>query len=386
MKENNNMYISMHALQNIPPSCLNRDEENRPKTCIYGQTERMRISSQCFKAAMRKYFSEHIDEKYLGLRTKYLPQQLAKEIEHQNPGMSPDEAMSLSLYCISKLGLKTAEVEEEGDMVTKLTTLTFVSRAQIRRIASIILQYGMDVLSWDSSTSEAKELKKSLVQAIQNGNSIDLALFGRMVADSKGMNIEGSMNVAHIIGVSELARQEDFYTAVDECNPRDDNGAGMMGDIRFVSDVVYRFACINSDELAENLSEQVEVLRLAISEAMRAFVCAEPSARQHSMATHVLPEYVRIEVRSEPLSYVSAFESPLECSEGLMPNAVHALEEKAERFARAYSSPEYTFVLNLSEYEAISSDARECESIDEMIECVLDAAAAQTSSEEQGQN
>lgn len=369
------MYITMHALQSIPPSCLNRDEENRPKTCVYGQVERMRISSQCFKAAMRKYFAAHMEKGYIGIRTKYLPQQIAEEISVQHPELSTDDAMQLSLYCINKLGMKTKELEEEGQTLTKLTTLTFVSRAQIRDLAALVSQYGTKVLTWDDKGQEAKALGKQLVSAIQSNNSVDLALFGRMVADSKGMNVEGSINVAQVMGVSELVRQEDFFTAVDECNPRDDSGAGMMGDTRFVSDVVYRFASINYDELVCNLSDQEDILRMAIKETLRAFVCAEPSARQHSMATHVLPEYIRVEICSAPLSYVSAYETPLECSNDLMSDAVCKLEKKAGKFAMAYSAPDHSFVLNLSDYNAFSPDVDECSNIDELVEKVVDIVA-----------
>lgn len=364
------MYISMHALQSIPPSCLNRDDTDRPKTCVYGQVERMRISSQCFKAAMRKYFSEHMDEGYIGIRTKYLPQQIADEILNQHPEMVPEEATELALFCIKKLGLKTKEVEEEGKTLTKLTTLTFVSRAQIRDLADIVSEHGMNVLEWDEKSAESKSLKKELVQAIQGNNSVDLALFGRMVADSKGMNVEGAANVAQVIGVSELIHQEDFYTAVDECNPRDDNGAGMMGDTRFVSDVAYRFASINFDELVANLSDQEDVLRMAVREAVLAFICAEPTARQHSMATHVMPEYVRIEIRTEPLSYVSAYEEPIENAISLMSEAAEKLEEKAHKFSKAYAAPCETFVLNLSNWNSNDTSAHVCENVTELADKV----------------
>lgn len=360
------MYISMHALQSIPPSCLNRDQENRPKTCVYGGVERMRISSQCFKAAMRKYFSEHMDSSYIGIRTKYVPQQLAEEICRQNPEITNTEAMELSLYCLNKLGLKPKETEEEGEKVIKLQALMFVSRAQLRKLAELVSVQGMDVLEWDDKSEETKELKKNLTQAIQGHNSIDLALFGRMVADNKNMGVEGCMDVAQIIGVSELVRQEDFYTAVDECNPRDDAGAGMMGDTLFVSDVAYRYACINTDELDENLSDEKDIKHLVIKEVIRAFICAEPSARQHSMAAHVLPEYVRVEVRRDPMSYASAFEVPVDYADDLMAASVRKLENKAEKFAKAYTKPDYIFVLNLSDYIAENSDAYTCKNVDEL--------------------
>lgn len=370
------MYISLHALQSIPPSCLNRDEMNRPKTCVYGQVERMRISSQCFKAAMRKYFNDHIDERWLGFRTKYVPQKLAEEISCQKPELSAEEAMELSIHCLKQLGLKPTEVEEEGEKVMKLSALILISNVQIRKLAEVASRHGMGALSWDAKSPEAKEMKKELVQAMQNGNSVDLALFGRMVADNKTLGVEGCMSVGQIIGVSELIRQDDFYTAVDELNPRQDGGAGMMDDTYFVSDVVYRYASMNTDELEANLCDDSDIVNMVIEDVIRAFVCAEPSARQHSMATHVPPEYVRVELRDTPMSYASAYETPVDSYDNLMADAVEKLEQKVQTFAKAYSKPSHAFVLNLSEGSIADPDTIQCASIDEMVERVTGAVSS----------
>ena len=319
-KGTNMPYISISALQSIPPSCLNRDDMNLPKTCVYGQVDRMRISSQCYKAAMRKYFAEHFDGSELSVRTKYLIQQLEKEIKALNPSITDEDAGILARKCVKVLGLEAKAVKEGEEEVDKLGALLFVSKAQIRNLASIMCSD--DAMNVEEKSAEWKELKKNLTQAIKSNNSVDLALFGRMVASSPNLGVDGSMDVAHTIGVSELVRQDDFYSAVDDCNPRDDSGAAMIGDIRFVSDVAYRFASININSLRDNLSDNDEVLRKAVKEAVRAFICTEPTAKQTSMATHVMPEYVRIELRDAPMSYVSAFETPVECVDGLMEHAI----------------------------------------------------------------
>lgn len=363
------MYINLHALQNIPPSCLNRDEENRPKECTFGQVDRMRISSQCFKAAMRSYFAHQVKIDNPGIRTKYLPQQIEQAIMEANPEMPEDMARELAELCIKTIGLKTKEVEEDGEKITILTTLMFVSRKQIQELANIISRDGCAVLSYDDG--EKKALKKELVKALQGGNSADQALFGRMVADNPTMSIDGCMNVAHIIGVSELVRQDDFFTAVDECNPRDDSGAGMLGEVRFVSDVVYRYACINYDELMSNLDSK-EAVDVVLGAAVRAFIQAEPSARQHSMAAHVPPEYVLVELRNEPMSYVSAYDKPIDCAGSVMDEAVEKLEHKVEQFSKAYDMPYYACVLNLTNRENMDN-AVVCENVREMVARVMQA-------------
>lgn len=50
------LYVDLHVIQTVPPSCINRDDTGSPKTAIYGGTTRARVSSQAWKHAMRKYF------------------------------------------------------------------------------------------------------------------------------------------------------------------------------------------------------------------------------------------------------------------------------------------------------------------------------------------
>ena len=63
------LYLDIHALQIMPPSCVNRDDTNTPKTCVYGGKIRTRVSSQCWKRAIRMYMKDNELED-IGIRTK----------------------------------------------------------------------------------------------------------------------------------------------------------------------------------------------------------------------------------------------------------------------------------------------------------------------------
>ena len=52
----NNVYVDIHVLQTLPPSCVNRDDTGSPKTAYYGGVNRARVSSQAWKHAMREMF------------------------------------------------------------------------------------------------------------------------------------------------------------------------------------------------------------------------------------------------------------------------------------------------------------------------------------------
>lgn len=64
------LYVDVHCLQTLPPSCVNRDDTGTPKSCIYGGTERARVSSQAWKRAIREAFKDMLPQEELGVRTK----------------------------------------------------------------------------------------------------------------------------------------------------------------------------------------------------------------------------------------------------------------------------------------------------------------------------
>jgi len=69
--------IEIHALQNVVPSNLNRDDTGAPKDAVFGGTRRARVSSQCLKRAIREFFRRKVEEKdiypeNLGRRSKRL--------------------------------------------------------------------------------------------------------------------------------------------------------------------------------------------------------------------------------------------------------------------------------------------------------------------------
>ena len=72
------MKIEIHVLQNFAPSNLNRDDTNTPKTCYFGDVPRARLSSQCFKRAVREEFKKAGIEG--GTRSKRLKLALAEAL------------------------------------------------------------------------------------------------------------------------------------------------------------------------------------------------------------------------------------------------------------------------------------------------------------------
>ena len=74
------LYIDVHVLQTIPPSCVNRDDTGAPKQCVFGGVRRARVSSQAWKRAVRLAFREMYAPEDLANRTKNIVGMVAEKI------------------------------------------------------------------------------------------------------------------------------------------------------------------------------------------------------------------------------------------------------------------------------------------------------------------
>ena len=72
------LFLELHLIQNFAPSNLNRDDTGSPKDAIFGGQRRARVSSQCFKRAIRLSAQDHdlLPEASRGVRTKKLQEML----------------------------------------------------------------------------------------------------------------------------------------------------------------------------------------------------------------------------------------------------------------------------------------------------------------------
>lgn len=175
------------------------------------------------------------------------------------------------------------------------------------------------------------------VKLLNRNHSVDLALFGRMVADDAAVNVDASCQVAHAISTHSVENEFDFFTAVDDVKSQDeaetDAGAGMMGTVEFNSSTLYRYATINLDMLRENLGSDDATVR-AVDAFAQAFVKSMPTGKQNTFANRTLPEAVYVSVRDDqPVSLVGAFENAITSREGtgfVTPSVSRLVKEAAD--------------------------------------------------------
>lgn len=136
MHNNERIYVDVHVLQTVPPSCVNRDDTGSPKTAVYGGVTRARVSSQAWKHAMRLKFREMLSAGDVGQRTKLVVDLIAGKILELQPDLSEKKAQQLAQKVLEAAGVKVKEDKEK----LKTGALFFISPGQIQALAEIALQ------------------------------------------------------------------------------------------------------------------------------------------------------------------------------------------------------------------------------------------------------
>lgn len=330
------MHIELHLLQNFAPSCLNRDDLNSPKDCQFGGVRRARISSQCQKRAIRmsQEFQNSL-EAGIGTRTKYLGRELTEAL------IAAGKESQIS----EKIGATVAEIVGSGAKNGRTSVALYLGADEISRIAEAILPRFSEMeasvtpsMEDESDKPKGKKPKKDADSPIQqlakdiikNFNpgtrAADIALFGRMIADSEHFNVDAACQVAHALSTHAVSPELDFFTAVDDLQPKSDPGAGMLGTQEFNSPSLYRYVNVNLRQLVHNLNGDAELAKEAVIAFVKAAVLAIPSAKQNSHAAHQLPDFALCTVRtSGPLMALSnAFAKPIKPSRDKSITAVSA--------------------------------------------------------------
>ncbi len=361
------LHIDYHIIQSVPPSNLNRDDTGSPKTAVYGGVRRARVSSQAWKRATRRDFDGHLDKADLGVRTLRAVELLVDRMQRLSPGFDTANAQTLAAQTLKALGLSVKAKRKAQDGDSPMTEyLVFFSNQQLDRLAALTLKSG-------DRGPDARSAKA----AFDAAHSIDVALFGRMVANDAQMNVDAACQVAHAISTHAVANEFDYYTAVDDEAPNDETGAGMIGTIEFNSSTLYRYATVNVDCLRENLGDDAATVR-AVDAFTRSFVTSMPTGKQNTFANGTLPDAVVVMVREgRPVNLVGAFEDPIKGDGGFVTASCDALASHAIEVAEAFGeAPAKTWVSRVGARTAALDALGEQVSFDALVREVGAAAEA----------
>ncbi|MEW1927180.1 type I-E CRISPR-associated protein Cas7/Cse4/CasC [Streptomyces sp. NPDC088360] len=389
----NRIFLDVHALQTVPPSNLNRDDTGQPKSAVYGGVPRARVSSQAWKRAIRTYFGqEHLlDPSELGVRTKKVAEVLAARITDLDPAIDGTEVLQLAAEVIqgatgSKMEApkRKADAAKDGgqEPAPESRYLMFLSARQLDGLAALAIEGAADIKTY----LKDKDAKARAREIADTRHSVDIALFGRMVADSADFNVDAAVQVAHAISVHRVDNESDYYTAVDDKNTDAESGAGMIGTVDFNSSTLYRYAALSVHQLAKNLGEglreeepRTAPVRRAVEAFVQSFLESLPTGKINTFGNHTLPDAVIVKLRTtRPISYVAAFEEPVTGESGHLRGAVARLAQYVPDVERTYGDEESTlsWVLRVGpNTEQLAGLGTQAHRLSDLVEAVGQAVA-----------
>lgn len=324
-------FIQLHILTAYAPANLNRDDTGRPKTAIMGGVERLRVSSQSLKRAWRtsEVFESALSG-HIGTRTRRLGSEIYKHL--LAGGVAEKMALSAAGKIASQFGKLKADKNAKAEENLNIEQLVHISPDEYRHINQLV-----ETLIADKREPEVSELK--LLRETASG--VDIALFGRMLASSPAFNVEAACQVAHALGVSAVTVEEDFFTAVDDLNRKeDDAGSAHMGEKGFASALFYSYICISRDLLLENLNGDKALVARTLKALAETALTVSPTGNQNSFASRAYASYALVEMgRQQPRALSVAFFNPVR-GEDQQTQAIQRLKEQRQKFERAYGSRE----------------------------------------------
>jgi len=365
------MKLELHLIQSFPPANLNRDENGMPKSTVFGGRPRARISSQCQKRAVRLHYQKYSDvspDQFANRSRSWLSELQSLLTQAEIPEKHAESS--------AKLALKFLGAEEDSQKPRKTKTILFLGQTELKAISNILVKNWADIEP--GLTGDKQELPKKVTNAIEKalvetGKPGDVALFGRMMASLPTVNVDAAVQMAHAISVNTLQQEFDFFTAVDDLGGNDETGADHIGETGYNSSTYYRFATLDTEQLAQNLGG-TEHLEAVIKAFINAFVQAIPSGHQNGFAAHTRPALVMAVVRKgQPISLVDAFEDPITPKNGasLLENAVRAMDTHWADLTKMYgeSNLKYKGIVTLGKLSTHLEALKNCEktSVEELI-------------------
>jgi CRISPR system Cascade subunit CasC len=335
------MLVELHLLQNFAPSCLNRDDTNAPKDCLFGGVRRARISSQCLKRAIRWHplFLQTAGG-LSSVRTRRLVERLCADLH--DAGHAAEQVERVVPAVVQRL---IGQLTPQG----RTRALIHLGEDEIARLGELIRQ-NWEALSHDDGRTKTgrsdplARLVSDMAAQFQSGTlAADIALFGRMVAENAHLNVEAACQIAHAISTHRIVMEMDFFSAVDDLKAGSGPAAEMIGTTEFNSACFYRYAAVSVRQLLANLDGEAERCGDALAGFLHAAIAAVPAGRQTSMAASNPPSFILGVVREGAggWSLVNAFEHPVTVTaqdrRGLVRRSVSALDDYWGKLADMYS-------------------------------------------------
>jgi len=308
------------------------------------------VSSQSLKRAWRSsdLFQQALAG-HVGTRTKDLGRAVYAALVEGRP------LSDLLMNTNTERSLDTVDTETAKEVAKKIASVFGgleakskddpLKELQIKQLCHLgpaeIAAVGALVEKLRSKSEAPTEQDLELLRAQQS--AVDIALFGRMLAEKPAYNKEAAAQVAHAISVHKVAVEDDYFTAVDDLNRGDeDMGAGHIGETEFAAGLFYLYLCIDRDLLVRNLTVDGDgqagegLVKRALQALTEAATTVSATGKQNSFASRAYASYILAEKGTrQPRSLSVAFLKPVS-GQDMLTGAIVALEETRANMDKVY--------------------------------------------------
>ncbi|MFI5887968.1 type I-E CRISPR-associated protein Cas7/Cse4/CasC [Streptomyces sp. NPDC051554] len=303
------LFLDLSAIQSVPAANLNRDDLGSPKTVRYGNTPRIRVSSQSWKRVIRHGVEADLGEK--AARTRLVPVKVRQALVRA--GWSADLAAFAGAQVAVSAGKKGIGTEKEGHT----SVLLFLRESGLEELVTVCVEHREQLEQNLDKKKPGQILPADRIEEILKRRTASISLLGRMLAELPGANVDGAAQVAHAFTTHAAEPQRDYFTAVDDWLGEADTGSGHLDTSEFSAGVFYRYATVNITDLLKNLDGDDKAARTVLGSFAEHFLLSLPQAKKNSTAPHTVPDLAYLAVRTQrPLSLAAAFETPVKHSDG----------------------------------------------------------------------
>lgn len=268
-----------------------------------------------------------------------------------------------------------------GSASIRTDQVTILGRPEIEYLKSIAEQCVADATGAAGARKTFQELykgelKKNL-RALTHSAGLDAALFGRMTTGDMLARCDAAIHVAHSFSVHEGDFETDYFSAVDDLQPKEETGSGHINTSELSSGLFYGYAVIDLPLLISNIEgcergEWASADRALASEIVRRFVhlvaTISPGAKVGSTAPYAYSSLVLIEVSNrQPRTLANAFIQPVRSREGLPREAIRALALHLNAYDRMYGKDFARKAAILEDGELLNSVVDEQVSIKDLV-------------------
>jgi CRISPR system Cascade subunit CasC len=409
-------FIQIHTLQTFPACNLNRGDDGRPKTVIYGGVERIRYSSQALKYALRNgpALRAALGDVF-GKRTKLLGYEIRDRLKTE--GVPAEKADQIGAHVTEVF----SKIDNRDPTGLKSTTLYFVGPDEEKAVYE---------LAWKAAAGTTVEWDpQSILKNVTT--AVDIAMFGRFYTDEsskpskdktsdqvkpsddrsrkrveKGQTrsakvkaavrkvsrefqeaeqaddveqtskakrrhaiIKAAVHVAHSFTTHRSSPEDDYFSASDDLGGDEVAGAAHLDTQFFGSGVFYTYVTVNRDLLVDNLNGNKELAQRCIEALVRTLPSTSPAGKRASFASHGQSQFALVEIgERQPRSLAAAFCEPVRSMDGrgLDHLSAERLLEQRAAFEKVYGPTTERFGV----FQAFAGNAEG--SLEELVKIVRD--------------